>query len=198
MTATTRRPARFGNPLVGRDRRGESEAMRGTIWSAVTTTALLIGCGDQEHIGTIAWYRTPCDTVTAHLCAVMTDETGTATAFYNPIEGYTPTWGVEAEVRYTIDDASGDDAVGAYVIDQVVATRAVPVGAPAVWYLSPTYTWFAADGDQLTLLGVPVACSAAVCADVLARDQAGAPFVIDVEATGDPARPVRAIAAHAP
>ncbi len=173
--------------------------MRGTIWSAVATTALLIGCGDQVHTGTIAWYRTPCDAITAHLCAVMTDETGTSTAFYNPIEGYTPTWGVEAEVRYTVDDASGDpDAVGAYVIEQVVATRTVPAGAPAAWYLSPTWTWFAADGDQLTLLGVPVACTAAVCADVLARDQAGAPFVIDVEATGDPARPVRAIAAHAP
>ncbi|MBK7191197.1 MAG: hypothetical protein IPH80_01870 [Myxococcales bacterium] len=60
------------------------------------------------HTGTIAWYRTPCDAITAHLCAVMTDETGTSTAFYNPIEGYTPTWGVEAEVRYTVDDASGD------------------------------------------------------------------------------------------
>ena len=146
--------------------------MRGTIWSAVATT-LLIGCGDQVHTGTIAWYRTPCDAITAHLCAVMTDVTGTSTAFYIPIEGYTPTWGVEA-------------------------TRTVPAGAPAAWYLSPTWTWFAADGDQLTLLGVPVTCTAAVCADVLARDEAGAPFVIDVEATGDPARPVRAIAAHAP
>jgi hypothetical protein len=173
--------------------------MRGTIWSAVATTALLIGCGDQQHTGTIAWYRTPCATVTATLCTVMTDETGTSTAFYNPIEGYTPTWGVEAEVRYTIEDASGNpDAVGAYVIDQVVATRTVPAGAPAVWRLSSSWAWFAADGDQLKLLGVPVACTAEVCADVLARDGAGAEFVVDVEATGDPARPVRAIAAHAP
>lgn len=173
--------------------------MRGTIWSTVATAALLIGCGDQQHTGTIAWYRTPCDTITATLCTVMTDETGTSTAFYNPIEGYTPTWGVEAEVRYTVESASGDpDAVGAYVIEQVVVTRTVPAGTPAQWRLSPTWDWFAPDADQLTLLGVPVACDAAVCADVLARDEAGAPFVIDIEATGDAARPVRAVAAHAP
>ena len=125
--------------------------MRGTIWSAVATAALLIGCGDQQHTGTIAWYRTPCEAITATLCTVMTDETGTATAFYAPIEGYTHAWGVEAEVRYTIEDASGEDAVGAYVIDQVVATREVPVGAPAVWHLSPTWAWFAADGDHRLL-----------------------------------------------
>lgn len=172
--------------------------MRGTIWSAVATAALLIGCGDQVHTGTLAWFRTPCEAITAHLCTVMTDETATSRAFYNPIEGYTHTWGVEAEVRYTIDDASGDDAVGAYVIDEVVATREVPVGAPARWHVSPTWDWFAADGNQLTLLGVPVACDAAVCADVLARDADGARFDVDIEATGDAARPVRAVAAHAP
>jgi hypothetical protein len=198
VTAATRRLAGCGNRLAGTRRRGESDDMGRSHWFGLAATALLIGCSDQVHTGTIAWYRTPCEAITAHLCAVMTDETGTSTAFYNPIEGYTPIWGVEAEVRYTIDDASGDDAVGAYVIDQVVTTRAVPAGAPAMWHLSPGWTWFAADGDQLTLLGVPVACTAAVCADVLTRDEAGVSFVIDVEATGDPTRPVRAIAAHAP
>lgn len=168
------------------------------IWSVVAAAALLGGCGDDVHTGTIAWYRTPCEAITAHLCTVMTDETGTARAFYNPIEGYTPTWGVEAEVRYTIDDASGQDAVGAYVVEQVVATREVQVGEAALWHLSPTWSWFAADGDQLTLLGVPVACDAAVCADLLARDAAGARFDVDVEATGDARRPVRALAARAP
>lgn len=173
--------------------------MRRERWLGLLAVTALVGCSDPQHIGTIAWYRTPCEAITAHLCTVMLDEAGAATPFYNPLEGYTPTWGVEADVRYTIEGSSGiPDAVGAYVVDHVDATRVVPAGAPAVWHLSPTWKWFTADGDHVLLLGVPVACASEVCAELVARDDAGVRFEVEVEATGDPATPVRAVAVRAP
>lgn len=102
-------------------------------------------------------------------------------------------------MRYTIEGSSGGpDAVGAYTIEHVDSTRTVAAGTPAVWRLSPSWDWFTADGDRLRLLGTPVTCAPEVCADLVARDAAGAVFLVDIEATADEAAPVRAVAARAP
>ncbi len=175
--------------------------MRRTLSIGLVAAMLLVGCGDQVQTGTIAWYRTPCsgNGLTAYQCTVVIDEAGVATSFHGWIDGYTPVWGVEADVRYVIEGPSGDpDDVGKYEIQRVVATRTVAAGTTAAWQVPASRRWFTADGDRVRLLGTPVACAPALCADLIARNEAAVPFVVDIEATGDPAVPVRALAIRAP
>lgn len=154
--------------------------------------ALVAGCGQTMHTTTLAWYRVPCQGPFARMCPVERSPGGQVEFVYDGMVGYQPAWGVEADVRYHVEPGPGDaDSVDTWVIDEVVATREVAVGTAAVWRVIGPDMAFTAAGDHVELLGQPVACEPALCAQLVAiAPSPGA--LVDIAYTGDAAMPLRA------
>jgi|JI10StandDraft_1071094.scaffolds.fasta_scaffold03020_19 hypothetical protein len=166
---------------------------RGLGPASIGLCALLatVACGDDQHVTTLQWYRRPCVGVFPQFCAVDIDPTGQRSLIYDHIEDYQLTWGVEADVRYHIEAGSGGaDAGDDWVVDTVLAERTMTPGTTVTWLLSAGEEWAAAVGDHVTVLGEPVVCEPAVCAELIGA----AGREVDVAYTGDPALPLRATA----
>lgn len=152
------------------------------------------GCGDDQQVTTLQWYRAPCNGPFPRLCAVERDATGERGFVYDAVTNYTPTWGVEADVRYHVEPGpDGEDAGDYWVVDTVLAERPVSPGAATTWYLSAGESWFTAVDAHVELLREAVACAPGLCAELTTVD-AAAGRLVDIEYTGDAAMPLRAIA----
>ena len=155
---------------------------------------LLAGCGDDTRTTTLQWYRTPCHGPFPQLCPADRDATGELRFVYDAVTDYELTWGVEADVRYHVEPGpDGEDAGDYWVVDTVLAERTVTPGAAVTWSVGIGETWFTAAGDHVEVLGEPVACAPALCAELTTVD-ATARRLVDVEFTGDAAMPLRAVA----
>ncbi len=161
---------------------------------AVCGLLAAMGCGDDQHVTTLQWYRVPCHGPFPQLCPADRDAAGELQFVYDAIVGYELTWGVEADVRYHVEPGpGGEDAGDRWVVDQVLVERTVAPGAATTWGVGPGEAWFIAVGDHVEVLGEPVACTPALCAQLTTVD-ATARHLVDVEYTGDAAMPLRAVA----
>ncbi|MBK7077717.1 MAG: hypothetical protein IPH44_36015 [Myxococcales bacterium] len=166
---------------------------RGSGGGLIAVCGLLaaMGCGDDQHVTTLQWYRRPCTGVFPQLCPVEIAPMGQPGFIYDSIQDYQLTWGVEADVRYHIEPGPGGEDAGDYwVVDTVLAERTVPPGTAITWTLRAGEDWAVAVGDHVEVLGEPVACEPTLCAEL--TSQAGR--LVDVEYTGDAAMPLRAVA----
>ncbi len=168
--------------------------MRSMLVGGLVAATLLSGCGDNVQVTTLLWYRAPCSGPFLHLCPVERTVDGQIYYVYDGLLGYEPVWGVEADIEYREEgaDTSYADAVGTRHVERVVATRPVAVGEIARWGLGYGESYFTAAGDHVEAFGTAVACEPAVCAQ-LTTIEPTTRRVIDLEYTGDPAIPLRAL-----
>ncbi len=172
--------------------------MRSGLPGVMVVAALMGGCGDVTESTTLLWYRAPCEGPFPRLCPFERNADGGVQIVYDGIAAYDLRWGVEADIEYRVEAADPElaDAVDVWHVERVTATRTVPVGTALTWYQQRNETWFTAAGDHVDALGTAVACEPALCAQLTTIDPA-ADRSIDLEYTGDPATPLRAIAVRA-
>ncbi|MEZ4403831.1 MAG: hypothetical protein R3B06_27660 [Kofleriaceae bacterium] len=162
------------------------------------------GCADDGlpiRTGTFAWYQEPCYALAWRMCPVLLVEGGDRIVVRGEHPGLTPTWGTEVDTRYRFEQGyAGTEVFDNYLVDEVLATRTVAVGATATWQMANPSIWPAVTtvDDHVQVLDVPVACEPAVCAQLLDldADDAISRYDVDVVYTGDAAMPVRAVAAR--
>ncbi|MCC7383825.1 MAG: hypothetical protein IT384_18430 [Deltaproteobacteria bacterium] len=159
--------------------------------------ALVGGCGDYAET-TLLWYLKPCQGPFPRLCPVERNVDGQVQIVYAGVADHDLTWGVEADVEYQVESADTHfaDEVDVWRVRKVLATRTAPLGSLLIWSQPRNETWFTAAGEHVDAYGTAVACEPAVCNQLTTIDPV-ADRTIDLEYTGDPSLPLRALAVRA-
>ncbi|MBK9033558.1 MAG: DUF4377 domain-containing protein [Myxococcales bacterium] len=173
--------------------------MQNMILGGLVGVALVSGCGDDTIETTVLPYAAPCVGLTNQLCLAMMSDGGAVDYAYEGIRGFTHTWGVTTRLRYhveQVDDPPADGSAKTLVLDEILEVTPAEAGrAFDLAFAHAPQPWFATVGDHLRLVDrVDVACAADVCAAITALDVPDGTYAVDLEFTGDPAAPARALA----
>jgi len=162
---------------------------------------LFVAACAETHDAVIQPKLAPCTTLANQLCMLVAEDGGDPSLFYDGIEGFTFRWGVEATVRYSVEEIDNPPADGSsrrYRLEQTINEE---VADPGVTYelTFPDETvdndWFNPDpggAGAVQMTGTRVACDQAVCDQLLAGSQS-APWRVTFELTSTPLTPLRAV-----